>query len=474
MLARPSALGLLVGLLVCPLVALLAASISSCTGNGVEPLPPAYEEIIETFGLTALPPVIYPQYNQYNPARIALGRLLFFDPILGGESAPWIKAAATLPPTFRANDVACGTCHHPAFAFGDGRKLGAGVSGSGADGTDLGTDRIVPGASIVSGAPVGIEPRNSQSILNTAFNGKNSPQPDAESFQFVDGRVTLGLEVQAQEPVTDREEMAGDAYGRGVLGQSLSIDAVRDSVTRRIRNIPAYVELFKEAYPVEITGAENINLNHIGKAIAAYERELNTPDSRYDRFVSGDAGALSAREKQGFELFFGKALCGDCHVGPMLSDFGFHVQGAGDAYEPGFPGKDGQGRDLGRYHANPVDFADRKFAFRTLTIRNVELTAPYFHSGSAATLRDVVAFYNRGGLGPEDVSDAELAADGAGRHPSIRPLGLTDGEIDAIVAFMRTTTAPVPPGPDGLDLDSVPATVPSGLVPPGIPSPPGP
>jgi cytochrome c peroxidase len=158
----------------------------------------------------------------------------------------------------------------------------------------------------------------------------------------------------------------------------------------------------------------------------------------------------------------------------MLSDYDFHVQGVPDDYDsilPGFPGKDGMGRDLGRFHANPAELADQKFAFRTLTIRNVQVTGPFFHSGSAATLRDVVAFYDRGGLGTGDYSDAELAAEGVARDPSIRPLGLTTEEKEALVAFMKTTTAPVPPGPDGFDLTRVPDRVPSGLLPPGVATP---
>lgn len=459
MLTRPSTLIFL---------AVFLAAATSCSDNVTDPIPPDYQTTIDQFGLTPLPDLEYPQYNQYNEERIKLGQLLFFDPILSGEAASWVKADAGESPTFRANDVACASCHHPDFAFGDGRRQGMGVGGSGDDGTALGPDREAPGTSIVSGLSLGINPRNSQTVLNVAFNGRGSSDPTAESFQFMDGRVTLGLEVQAQEPIIDRSEMAGDAYGRPELGDLLTADDVRDSVTARIRDIPDYVDLLKLAYPGEITSGTDITLPHITKAIAAYERELITPGSRYDRFVDGDFGALTADERLGFEVFFGKGLCGDCHHGPMLSDFSFHVQGVSDDYEPGFPGKDGEGRDLGRFHANPNDFVDQKFAFRTLTIRNVELTGPYFHSGSAATLMDVVSFYNRGGQGSEDIPDEDLAAEGAVRHPSIQPLGLSAAEVEALVAFMKTTTAPVQSGPSGVSLTATPLELPSGLVPPGV------
>jgi cytochrome c peroxidase len=449
--------------------------IVGCGGDD-NPIAPPSDEIAQTiaqFELSALPPIPYPDDNHFLAERVALGRLLFFDPILGGESDPALKQAAGKDPyRYRANDVACATCHHPAFNFADGRRLGAGVSGAQFNDLDLGPARVVPGLSLVTGDPVGTEPRNSMTILNAAFNGEGSITPVADSFQFMDGRVTDGLEGQAILPLTSREEMAGDAYGPGATVQD-----AQDAVTQRIRNIPEYVMRFRQAFASEINDAADITIQHIGRAIAAYERELITPNSRYDQFVSGDYSVFTQQEKDGFTLFFGKGLCGDCHRGPMLSDFEFVVQGVGDDYDsilPGFPGKNGVGGDWGRFHADELAFADQKFAFRTLTIRDVELTAPYFHSGSAGTLMEVLQFYNRGGRGPQDISDAEMTAAGVTRDPSIRPLGLTGAEMEAIVAFLKTTTATVQLASLGINLTEVPQRVPSGLVPPGIPTPSGP
>ena len=460
-------------------VALVVAGSLACDSSESSPTTPAppvdtdsdIREIISNFGLGPLPSIPYPEDNRHNPSRIALGQLLFFVPILGGESAPWVKAAAGEDPyRFRANDMACATCHHPAFGFADGRPLSAGVSGARFNETDLGPARVVPGPSIITGVPLGIVPRNAPSIFNTAFNGLGSPEPRSESFMFLDGRVTEGLEAQAILPITSRDEMAGDAYDG---------DVAQDSVTARIRAIPEYVARFAQAFAGEIEDEADVDIDHIGRALAAYEREIITPGSRYDRFVTGEFGVFNDQERLGFELFFGKGLCGDCHSGPMLSDFTMRIQGVGDDYEsvhPGFEGKNGQGGDFGRFHADPEEFADQKYAFRTLTVRMAEKTGPYFHSGSARTLREVVEFYNRGGLGPQDISDAVLSEAGVTRDPSIRPLDLTSAEMDAIVAFMNTTTAPVRPGPSGLDLTAVPERVPSGLLPPGIPTPesPGP
>ena len=459
---------------------LLSLSAWSCgddSSNG--PNVDEIDAIIQQFDLASAPSIPYPENNRYNAERIALGQLLFFDPLLGGESAPWVKSAAGKDPyRYRANDMACATCHHPSLGFADGRNLSAGVGGAQFRDTDLGPQRVAPATSLVSGLPVGIVPRNAPSCLNTGCNGRESPEPAALSTQFLDGRVTGGLDEQATFPVTSRDEMAGDAYNlpSGMSTAAMQA-AIRDSVTARVRDVPEYVARFRQAFPGEVHEASDITIQHIGRAIGAYERELVTPNSRFDQFIMGRRESFNDVERRGFTLFFGKALCGDCHHGPMLSDYQFHVQGDGDGYErihPGFAGKNGQGGDWGRWHADPVLFADQKFAFRTLTIRAVELTGPYFHSGSAGTLREVVEFYNRGGRGPEDFSDAALAAEGAVRDSAIVPLGLTADEMEAIVAFMKTTTAPVQLGPSGMDLSAVPQRVPSGLLPPGIATPAGP
>ncbi len=460
------------------LVTLAAAAANCGDDNGTAPKVDEVQALIQQFDLSPVPSIPYPQHNRFNAERVALGRLLFFDPILGGESAPWIKRAAGKDPyRYRANDVACATCHLPAFGFADGRRLGAGVGGAHLRDTDLGPDRVVPGTSLVTGLPVGTEPRNSMSVLDAACNGKDSNVPVVESFQFMDGRVTKGLEQQAGLPITSRDEMRGDAYGAPELGDALTQADIQDSVAARVSRIPEYVARFEQAFAGEVTKPSDITIDHVTRAIAAYERELVTPNSRYDQFLLGNRDALNEVEQEGFKLFFTKGKCGACHNGPMLSDYTFRVQGVGDDYNsiiPGFGGKNGQGQDWGRYHAPGFDQDRYKYQFRVATIRNVELTAPYFHSGSAGTLREVVEFYNRGGRGTQDVSQTALDAVGAVRDSAITPLGLTGAEMDAIAAFMKSTTAPVQTGPLGLDLTRVPERVPSGLLPPGIPTPPGP
>ena len=408
----------------------ISLSIAGC-GDDEEKSPtgPGEEDLRAKFNLQTLGLIPYPANNPPRQERIALGRLLFFDPILGGEK-----------------DVACGTCHHPTFAFADRRQFAAGTSGSG-----LGPDRIIS-ASAITGAPIEFEPRNTPTVFNTAFNGDENGRPSPTGFQFLDGR-TQGLEEQATKPITSRVEMRGDAYpGTDEEAGAASLD----SVVARLREIPEYVQRFRDAFPEEaaqVEGAAIIDSSRYGRAIGAYERELVTRNAPYDRYVNGDDNALSDTQKKGLELFYTKAKCAECHSGPMFSDFRFIVQGV-----PQEGGGKGViiGDDTGR-EEHTKELADR-YAFRTLTLRNVELTAPYMHDGVFESLEEVVRFYNDGAQPRHpDVSDDLI-------DPIlVESLGLTDEEINAVVEFMKGLTDP------GTALDpfllTVPEKVPSGLMP---------
>ena len=387
------------------------------------------DDFVTQFGLETLGPIPYPADNPPRQERISLGRLLFFDPILGGEK-----------------DVACGTCHHPDFAFADRRQFGAGASGSG-----LGPNRILS-ASVVTNNPIELEPRNSPTIFNTAFNFDENGVSSHLGFQFLDGR-TKGLEEQATKPITSRVEMRGDAYPG--TDQEAAV-ATMDSVIARLRAIPEYILRFMDAFPGDVAskpGVLIVDSMNYGRAIAAYERELVTRNSPYDQFVGGNHKALSDVQKQGLELFFTKAKCGNCHNGPMFSDFRFIVQGV--------PQEGGGkavilGDDTGR-EEHTLDPSDR-YAFRTLTLRNIELTPPYMHDGVFESLEEVVQFYNNGAQPRHpDVTDAMLNED---LHV---PLGLTSQEVTAVVAFMKSLTDPGTALPS--HLMTVPQNVPSGLLP---------
>ena len=401
----------------------LIAVLGGCGDSPAGPDGGPGDDLRLRFDLRALGPIPYPPDNARNAARIALGRLLFSDPILSGEM-----------------DVSCAACHHPSLTFADGRQFSVGAGGTG-----LGPGRVAS-ASRITGIPIGLEPRNSPTVLNAAFNADESGRASHLGFQFWDGRAR-GLEEQARGPITSRTEMAGDAYGG---------DVARDSVVARLQGIAEYVRLFREAFPMEaqtLAGSDIISMDTYGRAVAAYERELVTRNSAFDRYVGGEDGALTPGQKVGLELFFTKARCSSCHGGPMLSDFLFHVlavpqEGGGKDVIPG----DDTGRE-----EHTLNSADR-YAFRTATLRNVELTAPYMHDGAFTTLEDVVRFYDQGAR-PRHAAIPDALVD-----PFVLdPLGLTNEEVSAIVEFLRALTDP------GTALDpallTVPTSVPSGLEP---------
>lgn len=403
------------------LVAALAFAIACGEGAGPDGIDD--DELRQRFALVPLGPVPQPPEGRAPAERIQLGQLLFFDPILGGEK-----------------DVSCATCHHPAFAFADGRQFSAGVSGTG-----LGPDRTLA-VSAISGQPIGATTRNSPTVLNAAYNADSLGLPGHLGRQFWDGRAA-GLEEQARGPITSRIEMAGDAY---------SVDVARDSVVARLRSIPEYVNRFRAAFPVEAAvaaGGDIITMDTYGRALAAYERELVTRRTPFDRYASGDDAALTAQQKRGLELFFSSAQCGQCHSGPMFSDFSFRVVGVPQA---GAGGTVLPGDDLGREEHTGLE-SDRR-AFRTPTLRNVELTGPYMHDGVFTSLDEVIRFYDAGasprhtGMNPGDL-DPLVAS----------PLGLSAEDRAALESFLKALTD----AGTGIDpsLRTVPLKVPSGLTP---------
>ena len=167
------------------------------------------------------------------------------------------------------------------------------------------------------------------------------------------------------------------------------------------------------------------------RSLAAYVRTLRSGDSRFDRYVDGDLGALSELEVQGLRVFQGRrnsggrtAGCSRCHSGANLTDEGFH--------NTGVAWREGKLQDLGRYAISGAE-VDRG-AFKTPSLRQVAITAPYMHDGSLATLEAVVDFYDGGG-------NANPYQD-----PRIEPLGLDEGEKAALVAFLRSLTGVVREG----------------------------
>ena len=204
-----------------------------------------------------------------------------------------------------------------------------------------------------------------------------------------------------------------------------------DSIVLRLAAIPEYVQLFTEVF-----GTTNpMTVENYAKAIADFERTIVSTNSPYDRYLKGDLSALTDDQKNGLILFNGKARCSNCHFGPMLSDFDFHALGIPENPDsPHFPA------DSGKFN---------EFKFRTPTLRNATITGPYMHNGMMESIKDVVEYMNEGVSGNDNVTADMLATDMA-------PLGLTEKEIDQIVAFIESLTD------ENFD-QVVPESVPSGL-----------
>jgi cytochrome c peroxidase len=182
----------------------------------------------------------------------------------------------------------------------------------------------------------------------------------------------------------------------------------------RLESVPEYRASFREVFGGSPTK------QRVAQALDAYVRSLTTPNSPFDRYAAGDRNALTDAQKRGLTLFVGKAECTMCHRGPNFEDDQFHALGV-------------KGEDPGRYKVTGAE-ADRN-AFKTPTIRNVELTAPYMHDGSLTTLRDVVDFYDAGG-GVQQPKSLLL-----------RRLNLTEREKSDLVAFLESLTGEVEQSP---------------------------
>ena len=333
---------------------------------------------VAPLGLPALP---VPPDNPLTKEKVSLGRKLFYDRRLSLNGT-----------------LSCAMCHIPEQGFTS---------------NELATAVGIEGRTVR---------RNSPTILNAAY------QP----LLFHDGRESR-LEQQIWGPLLAANEMGNPSVG-----------AVLDT----IRDAPDYAGLFDAAFP-----ERGLTMDTLGMAIANYERTLVSGGSPFDRWrYGGNESALDADAVRGFRLFTGKAGCDSCHLvtadSALFSDASLHNTGVG--FAPSMleqprqrilvaPGEvlsvdraiiaqvsERPPSDLGRYEI--TQDPDDRWKYRTPTLRNVALTAPYMHDGSLPTLLDVVAFYDRGGV-PNDLLD-----------PRIRPLELSDGEMSDLVVFLESLT----------------------------------
>lgn len=333
-----------------------------------------------------LPDVISPADNKLTGAKVALGRKLFMDRRLSHN-----------------NTISCAMCHVPEQGFTTNELATAvGIEGR--------TNR-----------------RNSPTILNVAY---------LETL-FHDGRE-FTLEDQVIGPLLSFNEMGNPSIGH---------------VIEKIRKFKDYDGKFEAVY------GRSVNLENLSQSIAAYERTLVSANSRFDQWYFGkNMKALNQKEINGFNIFTGKGQCIACHSinkeVAIFTDQSFHNTGVGWARNnkvvnkvfetktfpvslaPGVvvhveqslldPASEIPQNDVGRFEIteDPKD----SWAYKTPSIRNIALTAPYMHDGSLTTLEEIVEFYNRGG------EDNPL------KDPLLRPLGLSTEEMGALVSFLKTLT----------------------------------
>ena len=330
----------------------------------------------------ALTKSVIPPGSPLTPAMVSLGEQLFFENRLSDDDT-----------------VSCATCHNPARAFTDGRPVSIGIGGRAGQ-------------------------RNAPTVLNALYN----------KTQFWDGRVDT-LEQQAALPITNPFEMGSASVG----------DAVA-----KIAGDQEYGRQFMRAF------GRGVNERDMLSAIATYERALVSFDSPFDHFIAGEKNAISDSAKHGWELFNVKARCNLCHAltdnqrdVTVFTDNDFHNIGIGIIRHPVVPLAHRAERDLTQGHLQDVDRAaisselsvlgrflvthkeSDLASFKTPDLRNILMTAPYFHDGSQETLWDVVDHYNKG----DGISDPWLDED-------IQPLALTELEIDDLVAFLSSLTSP--------------------------------
>ena len=415
--------------------------------------------------------VLDSMYPVVDPAEAELGQLLFYDPILSGSRA-----------------VSCATCHHPSFGTSDGVSLGLGDGGIG-----LGPERTADPNNL----PEQRVPRNSPGLWNVG----------AAEFRslFHDGRVELGgakpdgvrtpldadmmsgfasvLAAQTMFPVVSPDEMAGH-YSENSISETVRLGILTgeggawDRIAQTVARSGDYAGRFAQTYG-HIDGADDVTFVDISNAIAAFiTHEFRSDTSPFDAYLRVGT-ELPPDARAGMDLFFGSAGCSSCHSGAFQTDHEFHAMG-----DPQLgPGKaarfERHARDEGRFRVtgNPAD----RFAFRTPSLRNVALTAPYGHAGAFSDLRSYIKHHidpieglerydRRQAVLPalavndwrilDDPAEIEAIADSV----VIEPIVLSEDEIAVLVAFLNSLTDPIATtGRLG-----VPEKVPSGLA---VPSP---
>ena len=392
-------------------------------------------------------PITTDDFFAFDADQARLGQLLFYDKILSGN-----------------RNISCGTCHHHDLGGTDGLSLGIGEGGVGlgptrtpGDGADRIRKRIprnAPALWNLGHRDVRVMFHDGRLEISDIYgNGYDSP---AEEW-LPQGLETI-LAAQALFPMTAQFEMAGNTGENEVIGAVTDrIDLGWPILAKRVRTIPEYGQMFVDTFD-HIERPEDVTIVEIGNALAAFiGTEWANYDSPYDAYLT-DGSPLPADAERGRQLFFGEARCAQCHNGALLSDQDFHAM----ALPPFGPGRtrmwDPVPRDVGRMGA--TDDLEDAYRFRTPPLRNVALTAPYGHNGAYKTLRDMVrhmadpaamraewtperaALPNVPWLQEIDfvIQSDRLEMTRQSMMVDVRPVSLSDAQVDDIVAFLHSLT----------------------------------
>ncbi len=435
------------------LFCLASISLVVACDDDVEPIDPD-TELRALLSEAAVAPL---ELSTPDPKLVALGEVLFFDKILSGNK-----------------DTACASCHHPLAASGDDLSLPFGTGSVG-----IGSDREL-------GAGRDIVPRNAPEIFNRGAKGWTTmfwdnrimTEPELLSPAGSALPATLNnasaLEIQAMFPVTSDAEMRGTAGDLDVFGEvneianidAADVTGIWAALMVRVLAIPEYQTLFADAFPQ----VASPDFSHAALAIAAYEEfAFAFADSPFDQYIAGDNSALSDRQKRGATLFYGKAGCATCHLGPLMTDQKPH-----NVASPQLgPGKEASGQDFGAMAVTGNE--EDRYAFRTPPLRNVEITGPWTHAGAYTSLEAMVRHELNPEAGLRNYDSSQLVAffqdtlflDQAFIDACIAGIDslsigiepLSEEEIGDLVEFLISLTDPA-----AKDLSALtPTTVPSGL-----------
>ena len=390
-------------------------------------------------------PLTDDDFIAFDAKQAALGQLLFYDKILSGNQ-----------------NISCGTCHHHDHGGTDGLSLGIGEGGVGVgpkrtlgEGADRIKKRIprnAPALWNLGAKQIHVlfhDGRLSRSDLYE--NGFNSP---AEEWLPKD--LPNLLSAQALLPLTAQFEMAGNPRENQIAGAVHDrIDKAWPIIAKRVRTTDGYKQKFVDAFD-DVGHASEVTIVHIAKALAAFiGTEWRSFDSPFDDYLAGDQNALNEDQKKGMGLFYGKAQCSTCHSGQLFSDQDFHAL----ALPPFGPGRtrlfDPAARDVGRMGES--DRLEDAYRFRTPSLRNVTLTAPYGHNGAYPDLEGIIrhhldplgalAKWNRSMAKLPDapwLAAVDFVAMGdkreMGRVKSrvdIKPIALERPEIENLIEFLK-------------------------------------